>query len=1650
MKKLLTIIALIIVITVATKESVKAQETSTPEATLTPQIILSPTPFPTPEIISSSSAILTPTPNPQSSGLLLPLITDTQPVLSAQLQSPISMILVSKKHLSGKENIVVQLKNAVGTKYTAKLFKDGKEENGFQIIKKEVRDTVVVSVNSPQSLQPGKYTLEVIDQLGNTKTQDFMWGVLAINTNKSIYLPGEQVHLSLAVLDEAGKMVCDAKMVLKIDNDTLNIHDELSTDNGKITVNPECSSHDYTEKPDYEALYDVKGSGVYKLTLTANTSNGAYTIEDAFEVRDSVLFDVERSSATRIYPPHSYPVKLKVTATEDFEGTITDQVPSNFEVTYTADNTVKEYAAVTTEAFKTDAGSVLGESTVQVALPFDKPYPITLGFAEVSTDPFIIDEQKKSGLSAHDGIDFAVPLNTPIKAVDDGFMIPILDGVQTYGNTVVIEHKWGRSYYGHLNTINFKPSEKIKKGDVIGLSGDTGISTGPHLHFGIRPNGYDYNNGYYGKVNPLEYLGLQNTYVLGANTSSSLIKKISWNVSLKKGETITLGYDYHAPTVSPEFYLLGPLNFIDKDGKNVFQEVRRWQIAVDAAQTFYTTTTAGASPYPTTSNLYSATNNSSSDVTTFAKNGKSAGFYQFKPSVTNTTSLGSTAASLPSNPANTGWVNTETQLDGQNTPAGTWTIGYKYSVTYTTTAPTTKNLWYRVLKVTCSAGSCTKVSAVSPTDAAAPASSGWSKTAIGTIPASTVLSTAQSFTFSGASTTWANGEKLYTEFAIETNTTNNNNGGWKLEQNTASDYVTTTNAAASSITVSGNIYQDESNTPWASCAIGTTNISIVVNGSVSTIGCTNGTGAFSSSVSGLTAANQVVVVFINATAKGVLYTHNNDITTAITGLKIITNRVSIRSESSSPITNANINSYDKTQNTNIPINSNGINISEFATPVKILIESGDTYAPGGDVLADSMEVLGTYTGATESATLSGAGTGSTCTADSGTVRPLCINGGTFTAPTTVNFTATSNANIEGTTYQNLRLGITADANAVTYTLAGSATASAVLTVGNSSSSATDTLAGSTYTLWLTGRGTPFNLTSKGTFTANTSTVIYTGDGADVTPASYNNLTVSTTTTFARSNGLGPNTGDNLFVSAVIDQPNGFAYFGTNTTTGTIVKFNLSTFTKVSTLTLAAGENLIRAGVIDQPNGFAYFGTNTTTAFVVKINLSTFTRVGAVTTSMASIYSATIDQAGGFAYFGSNGSPGKISKIDINPAHTFAETSLLTMTSNEASLESADIDLVGGYAYFAACSSPGVIVKVNLSTFGYTTLTLSTNSNCPAISVDSSLGYLYAAASDTKLANGRVVRVDLSTFTEDATTITLGAAEEDIRTTAIDTKNHFLYLAQYAAPTTVTKIDLMSFTKIGSAVSMGTNEDNGRSSVIDIPNEYLYIGSDVTNSYVAKVNIAIPTIGSATSQTITTTGNFIATTAGADANRLNPTVNARSLTINSGATYLASSTSNLTIGDDFTNNGTFTPGTGTVVVNDNTNTSTFTYSAATTFYNLNISTASKAMIFGTGATSQTNVTGALTLSGTSCATLLTLDSTSAGTQFNINATGTISATNVSVKDSNAIVAIAASASTNRNGNTNWSFNTACGSAPLNRIMKHGLWFNDSGVRQPFTF
>ena len=253
--------------------------------------------------------------------------------------------------------------------------------------------------------------------------KEFPWGVLAINTHKSIYLPGEDAFIGIAVLDNEGHMVCDADVTLTI-TDPNNKETVLSTSNGLIKVSPECSVYGVTNLPDYYTNYTVSNVGTYEMNLTAVTADGTRSITDSFTVQSSVDFDVARDGPTRIYPPVPYVMNFAIKANKNYTGLIKEYVPASFVITPQQGLTVTTVGD--TKILTWNKNLVKGE-TYNIYYEFDapdvSPYLFLLGRLQIGSF-----EEKRDWMIASDDIETLDPIvhaNTENKLVDITDVTPI-------------------------------------------------------------------------------------------------------------------------------------------------------------------------------------------------------------------------------------------------------------------------------------------------------------------------------------------------------------------------------------------------------------------------------------------------------------------------------------------------------------------------------------------------------------------------------------------------------------------------------------------------------------------------------------------------------------------------------------------------------------------------------------------------------------------------------------------------------------------------------------------------------------------------------------------------------------------------------------------------------------------------------------------------------------------------------------------------------------------------------------------------------------------------------------------------------------------------------------------------------------------------
>ena len=139
-----------------------------------------------------------------------------------------------------------------------------------------------------------------------------------------------------------------------------------------------------------------------------------------------------------------------------------------------------------------DPNAVPGPKRGLLRMPFSVKAPLTQQFGRTA---FAIANAHRYGRPFHEGIDFGLPTGTQLFASADGVVIgtgntDIVPSCHSWGKWVVIKHGFGlTTLYAHLSLVKVRLGQKVKAGELIGYSGNTGFSTGPHLHFGV----YDSN-----------------------------------------------------------------------------------------------------------------------------------------------------------------------------------------------------------------------------------------------------------------------------------------------------------------------------------------------------------------------------------------------------------------------------------------------------------------------------------------------------------------------------------------------------------------------------------------------------------------------------------------------------------------------------------------------------------------------------------------------------------------------------------------------------------------------------------------------------------------------------------------------------------------------------------------------------------------------------------------------------------------------------------------------------------------------------------------------------------------------------------------------------------------------------------------------------
>lgn len=500
--------------------------------------------LPTPEAATQSAVLLPDVPQQQSIYDATIPLTIKEQTKSARVKQKPKVNKLAKKLYRSNEAISISITDP-SPKQKILITNARGEQTNIQVFRQEKDESVDILIPPPMQFTPGRFTLTILDDTQILSQQDFSWGVLALNPDQPVYKTDARATIAMTVLNDFGETLCTPQLTLSItapDGTTSN----YSMDNGGIIKNEQCGSLSEDAPNDYETQYQFGNiEGIYQLQLTALTDAGPRTILDTIKVSNTESFYIKRKSATRIYPPNWYEMVIQITASETFSGTIIESLPESFLIQEGKTGQSFQEQSIASEK------PTVRSSYLSLMYPFEGTPDILHQFGDQPPEE-VRSLYELSSVSTLDGVSFALVEETPILAVDDGYVARIGG---PYGTTLVIQHDWGRSYYGYLKQTTVFEADRVTKGQVIGLSGKPENAPEPYLHFAIKRTQNDMNNGTLGKIDPIPYLSRSTT----ANPTP--IKELSYPLTIQKGETVTLSYRYKAPLISPQFYLAGPLKF---------------------------------------------------------------------------------------------------------------------------------------------------------------------------------------------------------------------------------------------------------------------------------------------------------------------------------------------------------------------------------------------------------------------------------------------------------------------------------------------------------------------------------------------------------------------------------------------------------------------------------------------------------------------------------------------------------------------------------------------------------------------------------------------------------------------------------------------------------------------------------------------------------------------------------------------------------------------------------------------------------------------------------------------------------------------------------------------------------------------------------
>lgn len=252
-------------------------------------------------------------------------------------------------------------------------------------------------------------------------------------------------------------------------------------------------------------IENYNNKNIEKITLTENPEYKLKLVEKTKEGNENdILIAVQKKlEITYKYYEIAFEDKTieKVTTLENAENIVNDikkitQEETNLTINEKTTTNIEEMNTNTLEVAKENIIDKLEIDTTKAIANINGIKIATLPITGVISSRYGASSNIRS--SKHTGLDIAAKQGTPIKVVASG-TVTFATSSGSYGNLVKVEHGNGiETWYAHTSKMYVKPGQKVKAGDIIAAVGNTGNSTGAHLHLEIRINGQH--------VNPQKYV----------------------------------------------------------------------------------------------------------------------------------------------------------------------------------------------------------------------------------------------------------------------------------------------------------------------------------------------------------------------------------------------------------------------------------------------------------------------------------------------------------------------------------------------------------------------------------------------------------------------------------------------------------------------------------------------------------------------------------------------------------------------------------------------------------------------------------------------------------------------------------------------------------------------------------------------------------------------------------------------------------------------------------------------------------------------------------------------------------------------------------------------------------------------------------------